>query len=331
MPLMSIRQVLLPALLLAASTFVDATTIFKYRDADGVTHYTDKNPGRTHNAEVLELWGSSSAGGGLPEQQRVVFIEKRGTEQQPELFLVNQNPAPVEVNFRLTQHDNVRSVVIPEQWIVAGNSEVRVAALQAQNAATPLRYDYQLRWQLGDPHVQVNERFVYSPPIPAQMSFAIAQGFNGSYSHYTDGSRYAIDVGMPVGTGIRAARSGTVVKVQDANGEGGNSTSYRAQTNNIYVLHEDGTFGVYAHLRKGSALVRPGQRVQTGQLIAQSGNTGYSTGPHLHFAVLRNAGLKWQSVPFVLASPYGVVKPIKGLAITGLQSFDRLASRDSIR
>jgi murein DD-endopeptidase MepM/ murein hydrolase activator NlpD len=93
------------------------------------------------------------------------------------------------------------------------------------------------------------------------------------------------------------------------------------------VLHDDGTFGVYAHLRQGSALVRPGQRVSNGQLIAQSGNSGYSTGPHLHFAVLRNAGLRWQSLPFVFATPAGPVKPTQGLVLNGMPASNRLASR----
>src|SRR5690606_35364455 len=105
------------ALTLALAPFAAAATVFKYRDANGVVHYTDQNPGRTQKAEVLELWGSSSA----PEQQRTVFIDRRGSAQQPELFLVNRNPAPVEVSFKLTQQDNVRPAAIPEQWIVAGN------------------------------------------------------------------------------------------------------------------------------------------------------------------------------------------------------------------
>lgn len=314
------------ALLAALAPAAGATTVFKYRDANGVTHYTDQNPGRRQNAEVLELWGSNSAGGGLPEQQRVVFVEKRGTAERPELYLVNRNPAPVEASFQLTQQDNVLAPAIPRQWIVAAASETKIATLRPQRSGQPLRYDYRLRWQLGDPRSRHAERFAYTPPIPAQTAFKITQGFNGDYSHHGGASQYAIDIGMPIGTGIRAARGGAVVKVQDVYGEGGNSTAFRGRTNSVYVLHDDGTFGVYAHLRKGSALVKPGQRVRAGQLIAQSGNSGYSTAPHLHFAVLRNAGMKWESVPFVLASPYGNVRPVKGMAVTG-QPVEQVASR----
>ncbi|MDB6062571.1 MAG: metalloendopeptidase-like rane protein [Verrucomicrobiaceae bacterium] len=310
-----------PLALALLATTTHATTVFKYLDADGVTHYTDRNPAGKHNAEILQLWGEA------PEQKKTVFIEKRGTPQQPELYVINQNQAPVEVSFQLTQQDNLKPQSIPAQWVVAGKSETKIATLLPQNAGAAVKYDYQMRWQLGDPRARPTANFAYSPPVPLQAAFTISQGFDGDYSHHTPGSRFAIDIGMPIGTGIRAARGGEVVSVQDTHGEGGDSTSFRAQTNSMYVLHEDGTFGVYAHLRKGSALVRVGQRIRAGQLLAQSGNTGYSTGPHLHFAVLHNAGLKWESIPFLLASPYGVVKPQKGMAITGMP-LEQVAARE---
>lgn len=322
-PAAAVRHVLVAALLFALAPLAGAGAIFKYRDAEGIVHYTDQRPSGNHDVEVFQLFGAA------PEQQRNVVIEKRGTAQQPELYVVNRNQAPVEVQFKLTKQDNVRAVSIPVQWLVPGNGQLRIAALQPENPGQPLKYDYQLRWQLGDPRAQHNDQFAYNPPIPVQGVFTIAQGFNGGYSHSGEGNRYAIDIGMPIGTGIRAARGGQVVSVQDGYGEGGNSTAYRGQTNSVYILHDDGTFGLYAHLRRSSALVRPGQRIQAGQLIAQSGNSGYTTGPHLHFAVLRNAGLKWQSVPFMLATPDGAVKPAKGLALTGLPApVNRIASRD---
>ena len=54
---------------------------------------------------------------------------------------------------------------------------------------------------------------------------------------------------------------------------------------------------MYAHLNRSSIRVRPGDRVTRGEYIADSGNTGFSTGPHLHFAVVRNAGGHLESVP----------------------------------
>ena len=64
------------------------------------------------------------------------------------------------------------------------------------------------------------------------------------------------------------------------------------------ATRSDGTIGVYAHLHWDSVRVQPGQHVQRGEYIADSGNTGFTTGAHLHFAVIRNAGLEAISLPF---------------------------------
>lgn len=53
-------------------------------------------------------------------------------------------------------------------------------------------------------------------------------------------------------------------------------------------MHEDGTFGEYSHLLHLGTLVEKGDIVEQNQEIGFSGNTGYSSGPHLHFAVFIN-------------------------------------------
>lgn len=301
-----------------------ASTIFKYRDAEGVWHYTDKSPGGGKSVEILQLYGST------PAQQRTVYVEKRGDAAHPQLVVVNKNYAPVEVQLELTGLDNVRAVQVPKRVLIPGRRESQVVALEPAQAGKPLRYNYQLRWQLGDPAANPST-VAYQPPVPERGSYPISQGFNGSYSHFTDGNRYALDIAMPTGTAVRAARGGLVVSVQDGNSGGGESISYRGQTNSIYILHDDSTFGVYAHIRQGSALVTPGLRVRTGQIVAQSGNTGYSTGPHLHFAVLRNAGLKWQSVPFKVALASGVVTPAKGLVLSNEKAAPEVAVAETTK
>jgi murein DD-endopeptidase MepM/ murein hydrolase activator NlpD len=316
-----IRSIMLLTLVCLTSA-AHAAAIFKFKDAEGVWHYSDKNPGGRQSVEILQLYGST------PAQQRTVFVEKRGDATHPQLVVVNKNYGPVEVQLQLTGLDNVRAVSVPTRVLIPGRRERQIVALEPATAGKPLRYDYQLRWQLGDPDAKPVD-MAYQPPVPERGSFPVSQGFNGNYSHFTEGNRYALDIAMPTGTAVRAARGGLVVSVQDGNNGGGESPSYRGQTNSIYVLHDDGTFGVYAHLRQRSAVVEPGLRVRTGQIIAQSGNTGYSTGPHLHFAVLRNAGLKWQSVPFKVALASGVVTPEKGLVLSNDKTTPEVALRDT--
>jgi murein DD-endopeptidase MepM/ murein hydrolase activator NlpD len=85
-----------------------------------------------------------------------------------------------------------------------------------------------------------------------------------------------IDIGVDMGTPVRAAMDGVV-----------SETGYNSGFGNYVVLsHHAGWQSLYGHLE--SISVRDGQSVASGERIAYSGNTGYSTGPHLHFSVFKN-------------------------------------------
>ncbi|MFT4177941.1 MAG: M23 family metallopeptidase [Thermomonas sp.] len=138
----------------------------------------------------------------------------------------------------------------------------------------------------------------YLPPL-REPEMRIDQGFEGAFSHHDDENRHALDFATGIGTPVHAARAGTVMQVEA--GFHGNGLDYRrdaARSNFIRILHDDGTMALYAHLAHDGVLVRPGQQVQAGERIGMSGNTGYSTAPHLHFVVQVNRGGRLQSVPF---------------------------------
>lgn len=87
---------------------------------------------------------------------------------------------------------------------------------------------------------------------------------------------YGIDYAAPKGTSVRAAASGKVVFVGSKSGYG----------KAVEIIHDSGLKTLYAHLHTYS--VKKGQRVKSGQKIAQVGNSGLSTGPHLHFGLYKN-------------------------------------------
>jgi murein DD-endopeptidase MepM/ murein hydrolase activator NlpD len=80
------------------------------------------------------------------------------------------------------------------------------------------------------------------------------------------------------------------------------------RANYIRILHDDGSMAVYAHLAPEGTQVRPGQRVRRGERIGLSGNTGYSGGPHLHFVVQVNRGMRLESIPFRMFGPRGILR-----------------------
>ncbi|MEU6683817.1 M23 family metallopeptidase [Streptomyces sp. NPDC046832] len=105
------------------------------------------------------------------------------------------------------------------------------------------------------------------------LSASFAQN-GGMWAHKHSGQDFAV----PSGTQVFATHGGTVVK---AGGNGaGDGPAYG---NAIVIKHGNGTYSQYAHLSK--VKVHVGQIVKTGQEIAKSGNTGNSSGPHLHFEI----------------------------------------------
>ncbi len=122
-----------------------------------------------------------------------------------------------------------------------------------------------------------------APKVSTKMSYPvksykITQNYGSSASAsklYSTGFHNGMDFGVPIGTPVYAAQDGKVVAA-------GNNGRYQ-YGKYVLIEHENNLVTIYGHLSSQS--VSAGQRVVAGQLIGYSGNTGYSTGAHLHFGV----------------------------------------------
>jgi murein DD-endopeptidase MepM/ murein hydrolase activator NlpD len=150
-------------------------------------------------------------------------------------------------------------------------------------------YTYFATW--GNLTANHDDTVVYALPYAPGEAYPVSQGFHGSYSH-TGGDAFAIDFKMDEGTHVHAARPGVVVGSRDDSSNGGPSKKYEWDANYILIQHNDGTLGHYVHLQKGGNRVKVGDLVKVGDWIGKSGNTGHTTGPHLHFAVFKAANGK---------------------------------------
>ena len=127
----------------------------------------------------------------------------------------------------------------------------------------------------------------------------------------------AIDIGVPEGTNVYATSSGKVTVAGAVSGYG-----YA-----VYIDHGNGIVSRYGHLKAGGIKVSVGQQVTAGQVIALSGNTGISTGPHLHFEVRVN-DVKVDPLNYV--SPSNPTPTSCGLSTSIKSSFSGKGSKEFI-
>lgn len=271
---------------------VSAAKLYKYRDpATGEWVYTDRQPDSDQDYEEQALEASFVA----PK----VELRQERSENGFALVASSTYAAPVHLAFRITDRVNV-DAALPSQGAIViparGRAELGRAEVVSQNRPASVEYQYQ--YVIGDPKARHAPTVPYRLPYALASSFLVSQAPPDSVTHNDPSSRFAIDFAMPIGTPIYAARAGTVVEVASQYyAAGTNLERDGPRANIVRVLHEDGTLAIYAHLNWNSIRVVPGQSVERGEYLADSGNTGFSTGPHLHFVVQRNNAGRSTSVP----------------------------------
>lgn len=284
---------LLLLLTMVMCTTAVAQTVYRYQDANGRWHFTDRKPKETH--ETLQI----AALAPVPREPQLVYqLQDDGSQR-----LVAVNPWLAPVQFEIRQED-----VRITEWVVDPRDEKPVLY---KGKPMEWRDNYEYRFRMGRP-VGKGDLQPLQLPIPPRGRFRISQAFNGHYSHKEEPARHAVDIVMQVGEGVHAARDGVVVTVKDDYHMGGVDRFFLDKANYVRVLHSDETFGIYAHILLGSALVKEGDRVKAGDLLASAGTSGYSTGPHLHFVIQRNDGQNIVSEPFRFQRGQEVFPPLAG-------------------
>jgi len=284
------RAASLGLLLALAPDPVPAQEIYIWEDDSGVKHFSDRRPDGDYEVEVQRAIAA-------PEQP--VRIANIGSEREPEWQLDNRLHGPVTVALGLDEAVNtISEPALPAHLEVAGRGR-RSVLLGPLEPGLAWRYRLQMTATPGSLRWHSDPGHVYPPPVRRDTPVRIGQGFGGRFSHRQAHSRHAIDIPLPVGTPVVAVRDGRVMDSArwfHRNGRDPERDGPRA--NYVRVLHDDGTMAIYAHLDYGGVSVRDGQRVHAGQQLGHSGNTGYSTGPHLHFALQVNDRMQLRSIPF---------------------------------
>ncbi|MEX2125655.1 MAG: M23 family metallopeptidase [Woeseia sp.] len=303
--------VLVAALLCATSAGL-AQSLYKYRGPDGAWIYSDRAPPDDESVEVREL----PAGTASPR----VTVSHRLVDGRMQLSAMNDYYAPVELILGIDELQNAERPGAEQalRWVLAARSEAQLLSLGAIADAGAPKIVYRYTWLAGDPATEHKPVRAYRAPFAVASAFTISQAFPNTVTHARADSRHAVDIVMPIGTGVYAAREGTVFEITGTNFRGGLDPERDASAANLVrILHDDGTYAEYAHLNWNSIRVKPGDVVSRGEYIADSGNTGFTSGPHLHFAVIRNIGLRVESVPVVFEGPNGSeIAPETGIQLS---------------
>ena len=279
------------ALLVALLPVAGRAQVYRWVDKNGVVHYGDRQPGNAAVSKVRVI--------PVPvEPSAIARLRVEAGDGEYLAFADNSLAGPIEVLLGFGRSSNIRGEpALPARATVPARGSVLVARLRAEDPGRSGNFELSLTGVPGNPSARPQD-FEYLLPL-RQSRNRVDQGFGGQFSHQDEQNRYALDFAAEIGTPVLAARGGTVMQVEsDFSKAGLKREKYGGRANFVRIVHDDGSMALYAHLKADGALVRVGQRVSAGQQIGLSGNTGFTTGPHLHFAVQVNRGMQLLSIPF---------------------------------
>jgi murein DD-endopeptidase MepM/ murein hydrolase activator NlpD len=252
--------------------------------------------GRTPVRSTPASTKSDSPPAASPASRTVQVIARREGEAT-RFYVENNELCEVTMTFEMRLVNLKSSRSLPYTATFPGQQTTEAFCVEPSEPGAKWEYSYTNSYKLGSNCACHQDAYVYHLPYRPGARYLVTQGYNGSFSH-RGANQYAIDWKMPEGTLVCAAREGLVVKVRQDSNRGGGSVKFDKYNNFVLIRHDDGTLAHYCHLQQDGVLVKPGDRVQVGEPIAHSGNTGFSSGPHLHFCVFKaKSGRERESIP----------------------------------
>lgn len=139
-------------------------------------------------------------------------------------------------------------------------------------------------WPIGSKETEEINGKLFAKGTPASVNISSHYGNRWGRNHN------GLDITAYRNANIIASKAGEVIAVVDGYGEGSTSSrdEYINKANYVKIKHDDGSETRYWHLEKGTITVSVGERVEQGQVIGGMGNSGYSTGVHLHYELRIN-------------------------------------------
>ena len=274
-----------------------AQSLYRYLDDNGHWVYSDRPP--EGEFERLEVDHDRAPG-------FVRLYQRTGLEGDDVLAVENGFDGPIQIAFRVVAAANLADEVpLRGNRILGPRTDTALIDLVPARVGSPVRARFDYQYIHGDPAAKHRPEQPYRLPYALATRHRVSQAWPDKITHGDPANAYAVDFEMPIGTNVFAARAGIVIETTSDFYEAGVEERFARRANMVRVLHEDGTYALYAHLNWNSIRVGAGQRIARGEYIADSGNTGFSTGPHLHFVVQHNIGGEIDSVPVEFAGAGG--------------------------
>jgi len=243
--------------------------------------------------------------------KKIVFSKLETKNHKIYIYFINNNIFDItaKVNIILKTKNNT----IQKTIIKSFKPHSKTLIYTKKQPKYSFKYNSKYTWVMGSKDAKHNNRYLYRLPYALNTKQKVTQGFHGKTTHKGE-SLYAVDFGLKEGTKIFASRGGIVVQIKDDSSKHGFSKKFSKYANFITIKHNDNTYATYAHLKKNGVKVKVGQSIHRGDFIGYSGNTGYTSGPHLHFIVFKPKDYKSRrSIPIKFISQgRAIINPLVG-------------------